>query len=150
MALTQSDSVPSVTETAACGEIAEIYADIRATLGTSVVNLIWRNLATMPDALRWTWSTVRPLYVDAAAPHAEAVRHTLSLPDLPQLSVDTLTAAGIDRTALTAIRSTLDSYYHTNRAPAPLLERRTRWPPPIQPNFRRCRRWRHWPLTCNG
>jgi len=112
--LTQSDSVPSVTETAACGEIAEIYADIRATLGTSVVNLIWRNLATMPDALRWTWSTVRPLYVDAAAPHAEAVRHTLSLPDLPQLSVDTLTAAGIDRTALTAIRSTLDSYYHTN------------------------------------
>ena len=114
MALTQSDSVPSVAETAASGEIAGIYADIRATLGTSVVNLIWRNLATMPGALRWTWSAVRPLYLGAAAPHAEAVRHTLSLPDVPQLSADTLTAAGIDRTALTAIRSTLDSYYHTN------------------------------------
>lgn len=112
--MTQSDSVPSVTETAALGEIAGIYADIRATLGTSVVNLIWRNLATMPGALRWTWSTVRPLYLGAAAPHAEAVRHTLGLPDVPQLSADTLTAAGIDRTALTAIRSTLDSYYHTN------------------------------------
>jgi hypothetical protein len=112
--LTQSDSVPSIAETAASGDIAEIYSDIRATLRTSVVNLIWRNLATMPDALQWTWSTVRPLYLGAAAPHAEAVRHTLSLPDVPQLSADTLSAAGIDRTALTAIRATLNSYYHTN------------------------------------
>ena len=76
-ALNQSESVPSFAETAASGEIAEIYADIRATLGTSVVNLIWRNLATMPGALQWTWSTVRPLYVGPAAPHAEAVRRTL-------------------------------------------------------------------------
>jgi len=112
--LTQSDSVPSIAETAATGEIAGIYADIRATLGTSVVNLIWRNLATIPDALRWTWSTVRPLYVGAAAPHAEAVRNTLSPPDVPPLSADTLTAAGIDRTALATIRTTLNSYYHTN------------------------------------
>jgi hypothetical protein len=112
--LNQSDSVPSVPETAASGEIAEIYADIRATLGTSVVNLIWRNLATLPGALRWTWSTVRPLYLGAAAPHAEAVRRTLSLPAVPPLSADALTAAGLDRAALAAIRTTLDSYHHTN------------------------------------
>ena len=112
--MNQSDSVASVAETAASGETAEIYADIRATLGTSVVNLIWRNLATLPGALRWTWSAVRPLYVGAAAPHAEAVRRTLSLPSVPPLSADTLTAAGLDRTALAAIRTTLDSYHHTN------------------------------------
>jgi hypothetical protein len=112
--LNQSDSVPSIAETAASGEVAEIYSDIRATLRTSVVNLIWRNLATMPDALRWTWSTLRPLYVGAAAPHAEAVRHTLSLPEVPPASVDALSAAGLDQTALTAIRTTLNSYYHTN------------------------------------
>jgi hypothetical protein len=112
--LNQSDSVPSVAETAASGETAEIYADIRATLGTSVVNLIWRNLATMPGALRWTWSTVRPLYTGFAAPHAEAVRRTLRLPVLPPLSADTLMAAGLDRAALAAIRLTLDSYHHTN------------------------------------
>ena len=41
-------------------------------LGTSVVNLIWRNLATMPGALQWTWSTVRPLYLGGAPIHAEA------------------------------------------------------------------------------
>jgi hypothetical protein len=114
MALTETDSVPSIAEAAATGEIADIYADIREVLHTSVVNLIWRNLATLPGALHWTWSTVRPLYVAAAAPHAEAVRRTLSLPDMPQLSLDTLAAAGIDRPALAAIRATLDSYHHTN------------------------------------
>jgi hypothetical protein len=112
--VTQSDSVPSIAESAASDDIAEIYADIRTTLHTSVVNLIWRNLATLPGALRWTWSTVRPLYLGAAADHAEAVRQTLSLPEVPPLSSDTLSAAGIDRTALAAIRTTLNSYYHTN------------------------------------
>ena len=54
-----AERVPSVLEAEAKGEIADIYADIRKVLGTSVVNLIWRNLATMPGALEWTWSTVR-------------------------------------------------------------------------------------------
>ena len=112
--MNQIESVPSVLESAASGEIAEIYSDIRTTLGTSVVNLVWRNLATIPDALPWTWSTVRPLYRGPAAVYAEAVRRTLSLPKLPRLSADTLTAAGIDRNALRDIRTILDSYHHTN------------------------------------
>jgi hypothetical protein len=57
---------------------------------------------------------VRPLYLGAAAAHAEAVRRTLSLPRLPRLSAGTLTAAGIDRNALRDIRTILDSYHHTN------------------------------------
>jgi hypothetical protein len=114
MALDQIESVPSVLESAASGEIAEIYSDIRTTLGTSVVNLVWRNLATIPDALQWTWSTVRPLYLGPAAVHAEAVRRTLSRPKVPRLSADTLTAAGIDRNAVGDIRTILDSYHHTN------------------------------------
>jgi hypothetical protein len=40
MALDQVESVPSILEAAATGEIADIYSDIRTTLGTSVVNLI--------------------------------------------------------------------------------------------------------------
>ena len=112
--MNQTESVPSVLETAATGEIAEIYSDIRSTLGTSVVNLVWRNLATIPGALQWTWSTVRPLYLGPAAVHAEAVRRTLGLPKVPRFSADTLTAAGIDRNALRDIRTILDSYHHTN------------------------------------
>ena len=108
------ESVPSVLETEAKGEIAEIYADIRKVLGTSVVNLIWRNLATMPGALPWIWATVRPLYLGTAPRHAEAVRRTIALPDLPGLSADTLLAAGIDKSDQAIIRNVLDSYQYTN------------------------------------
>ena len=46
-----AESVPSVLESDARGEIADVYADIRKVFGTSVVNLIWRHLATMPGSL---------------------------------------------------------------------------------------------------
>jgi len=108
------ESVPSVLESEAKGEIADIYADIRKVLGTSVVNLIWRNLATMPGALEWTWSTVRPLYLGDAPLHAEAVRRTIVLPDWPGFSADTLLAAGVDETEHALIRNVLDSYQYTN------------------------------------
>lgn len=109
-----AESVASILESDAKGEIAEIYADIRKVLGTSVVNLIWRNLATMPGALPWTWSTVRPLYLGAAPLHAEAVRRSIALPDWPGFSDHTLLAAGIDESDQGIIRNVLDSYQHTN------------------------------------
>ena len=112
--MNEIESVPTVLEAAATGEIADIYSDIRKTLGTSVVNLVWRNLATMPGALRWAWSMVRPLYLGPALAHAEAVRRALALPKVPELSADALAATGIGRTSLIKIREILDSYHHTN------------------------------------
>ena len=109
-----AESVPSVLESEARGEIAHIYADIRKILGTSVVNLIWRNLATMPGALEWTWSTVRPLYLGDGPLHAEAVRQTITLPDCPGFSTDTLASAGLDETERALIRDVLGSYQYTN------------------------------------
>ena len=100
-----AESVPSVLESDARGDIADIYADIRKVLGTSVVNLIWRNLATMPGALEWTWSTVRPLYRGDAPLHAETVRVTIALPDWPAFSADTLLAAGVDEAEQALIRN---------------------------------------------
>jgi hypothetical protein len=108
------ESVPSVLESEATGEIAEIYEDIRATLGTSVVNLVWRNLATLPGALPWAWSTARPLYLGVAAGHAQAVRRSLSLPKLPRFSADALSAAGHSPSDLIQIRTILEAYHHTN------------------------------------
>jgi hypothetical protein len=109
-----AESVPSVLESDAEGEIADIYTDIRKVLGTSVVNLIWRNLATMPGALEWTWSTVRPLYHGVAPLHAESIRRTIALPEIPGFSGDTLLAAGLDESERTLICRVLDSYQHTN------------------------------------
>src|SRR5260370_19294202 len=99
------ESVPSVREEEAAGEIGEIFSDIRKTLGTSVVNLIWRHLATMPGALPWTWSTVRPLYLGSAANHAEAPRRSLRLPAAARLSFGSFTAARILRAAFTEVPS---------------------------------------------
>ena len=57
-----TDPVVAVTEQNAEGQVAEIYQDIRATLGVPVVNLIWRHLATFPGALEWSWTSVKSLY----------------------------------------------------------------------------------------
>jgi hypothetical protein len=110
----RTESVPSILESEATGKVAEIYADIRQVLGTSIVNLIWRNLATIPDALGWTWSAARQLYLGPAPGYAEAVRRAIDLPAVPSFSSDELAAAGLSNDDLAKIRSILDSYHHTN------------------------------------
>jgi len=110
----RTESVPSILESEATGKVAEIYADIRQVLGTSIVNLIWRNLATIPDALGWTWSAARQLYLGPAPGYAEAVRRAIDLPAVPSFSSDKLAAAGLSNDDLAKIRSILDSYHHTN------------------------------------
>ena len=90
-----SESVPSILESEATGKVAEIYADIRQVLGTGVVNLIWRNLASIPGALEWTWSTAKPLYLGPAPGYAELLRRAIKLPAAPSFSSDTLAAAGL-------------------------------------------------------
>jgi hypothetical protein len=110
----RKESVPSILESEATGKVAEIYADIRQVLGTSIVNLVWRNLATMPGALEWTWSTAKPLYLGPAAGYAEAVRRAIDFPAVPSFSSDTLIAAGLSNDDVAKIRDILDSYHHTN------------------------------------
>lgn len=110
-----SDPVPAITEAEATGEIAEIYTDIRATLGVPVVNLIWRYLATMPGALPWTWSTVRPLYASGEVAGAAAhLRQSLVLPTQPEWPVAALEAAGLGPDARAGIRQVLTSYDRSN------------------------------------
>ena len=108
------ESVPSILESDATGKVAEIYADIRQVLGTSIVNLIWRNLATIPGALEWTWITAKPLYLGPAPAYGEAVRRAIELPVVPSFSRDTLAAAGLSNDDVARIRDILDSYHYTN------------------------------------
>src|SRR5258708_18510764 len=108
------ESVPSILESEATGKVTAIYTDIRETLGTSIVNLIWRNLATMPGALDWTWSTARQLYLGPAPGYAESVRRAIDLPAVPPFSSDTLAAAGLSNDDLTQITDILESYHYTN------------------------------------
>ena len=109
------DPVPSITEEQATGEIAALYADIRKTLGIPLVNLIWRNLATMPGALSWAWGSVKPLY-ESGRIQDEAVDliETLRLPNIPRWPRSALRAVGVDSRAESAIGEVLESYGRSN------------------------------------
>jgi len=113
--MASGDPVPSIPEAAATGEIAALYADIRETLGVPLVNLIWRNLATIPGALDWAWNTLKPLYEDGSIQaEARALRIGLSLPDVAPLPPVTLADAGLSGADLTMIGTILDSYERSN------------------------------------
>jgi len=60
--MSTADPIPALREQDATGEVAEIFADLRATLGVPFVNLIRRHLATMPGMLDWAWAVVKPLH----------------------------------------------------------------------------------------
>jgi hypothetical protein len=109
------DPVPSISEDAATDEIAVLYADIRQTLGVPLVNLIWRNLATVPGALAWAWQSVKPLY-ESRWIQSEAVDLIASqrLPDAPAWPLAVLRAVGVDQLAERSVRDVLDSYDRSN------------------------------------
>jgi hypothetical protein len=82
-----ADPFPAVAEATATGETADIFADIRATVGVRVVNLVWRHLATIDGALPWAWTAVKPLYLRGMADRAALrFREGMSLPRLESLA----------------------------------------------------------------
>ena len=110
-----SDPVPAITEAEATEETAAIYADIRRVYRVSVVNLIWRHLATFPGALPWAWETVRPLYVDGTIwREATTFRASRRLPEVVALPPEVFAAAGLGHDDLLRIRDVLDAYDRTN------------------------------------
>ncbi|MFO1157846.1 MAG: hypothetical protein U1E60_03310 [Reyranellaceae bacterium] len=100
-----SDPFPAIAEAAARGETAALFADIRATVGVRVVNLVWRHLATMDDALPWAWAAVKPLYQQGMVDQAVVrFREAMVVPALPSL-------AGREPASVDAV---LASYDHSN------------------------------------
>lgn len=113
--LSAGDPVPAIAEADATGEIAALYADIRATLGVPIVNLIWRNLAAIPGGLAWAWGAVKPLYAAGRVQNeARALRTAQRLPEMALLPAAALRACGVDAAAERTIRAILDSYDRSN------------------------------------
>ncbi len=112
-----NDPIPAIREDQATGEVAAVFADMRATLGVPFVNLIWRHLATMPGMLAWTWSVARPLHATPAlGGAAAALRHGLALPaglEQPAAAFETVGVTAADRRT---IRAMLRDYGAANAA----------------------------------
>jgi hypothetical protein len=117
-----SDPVPAITEAAATGETAVIFADIRQVLCVGVVNLIWRHLATIDGALPWAWGTLRPLYADGSViGEAMALHKELALPPMAAIPAEVYAALGLRSDDMAAIRDVLAAYDHTNAMAAVAL-----------------------------
>lgn len=100
-----SEPFPAIAESAATGQTADLFSDIRATIGVRVVNLVWRHLATLDGALPWAWQAVKPLYVQGMADRAVVgFRRQMLLPSLGSL-------AGAEPASVDAV---LASYDHSN------------------------------------
>jgi hypothetical protein len=100
-----TDPFPAIAEAEATGETATLFADIRATIGVRVVNLVWRHLATLDGALPWSWRALEPLYRQGMADRAVvAFRQEMILPSLGSL-------AGPEPASVDAV---LASYDHSN------------------------------------
>ena len=56
-----------LSETDARGEIARIYAEVRALCAVPYVSSLHRHLATRPGWLEWCWAAVRPAYLSGDA-----------------------------------------------------------------------------------
>lgn len=103
-------------ESDASGRIAEIYTDIRYSLGVPMVNLIFRHLATVPDCLEWLWEQVGSLYVSGALTAAAAdITAQQSVPALA-LAREDLLNCGLDAGAVEAVRATCAAYARANPA----------------------------------
>lgn len=109
------DPVPAVTEAAATGQVAAVFADIRATLGMPIVNLVWRHLAVRPGALAWTWAMLAPLYRSGAiAGEAAVLRERLIAPPIERWPAAAFRAVGLSDGDGAAIGHVLRAYDRGN------------------------------------
>ena len=56
-----------LAERDATGDLARIYAEIRALCAVPYVSSMQRHLATRPGWLEWSWGAIRPVFLDGTA-----------------------------------------------------------------------------------
>ncbi|MCU0887755.1 MAG: hypothetical protein MUC64_06995 [Rubritepida sp.] len=108
-------AIAAISERDAQGEIAAIYADIRATFRAGVVNLLWRHLATIDGALPWAWTALKPLFAGGhIAAAANGFRATRPLPRVLRLPREALACAGLGIAAQADVTNLLAAYDRVN------------------------------------
>jgi hypothetical protein len=75
------DPVTAIDESAAVGDTARVFAEIRRTMGVPLVTSIWRGLAGMDDSLRPAWEAAKPIY-ESGEPE-RALARSIAAANLP-------------------------------------------------------------------
>ncbi len=109
-----ADPLPEIKENAAEGRVAALYDDIRTVIGVPIVNLIFRNMATVPGCLDWAWAVIRPLYVHGEIPAAADSLTESVLPGKSANLTAPITAEGLSLTDVAEIARVLESYGRAN------------------------------------
>ncbi|RAI01599.1 hypothetical protein DLJ53_09250 [Acuticoccus sediminis] len=103
---------PEIAEAAASGAVAATYADIKATSGLAMVNLIYRHMATIPGALEWGWATIRD---SIRYPRIEGARAGLSVPAFgAPLPAEAYVSVGLREEAVRSALAVVGSYNTAN------------------------------------
>jgi len=110
------DPIPALIESSASGQMAVLFDDIKQTLKVPFVNLVWRHLATIPQALPCVWTLVKPLYSSQSFnAAADALCRLDALQSLirpvPEYVFQTCALSASD---LTEVREMLSHYNHAN------------------------------------
>ena len=107
--------IPFIVETEATGKTAALFGDIRRTMGTATVNLIWRHLATQGNSLTTLWESVKPLYTSGLLARAVGhFGHTVARPTAAAWTNETLAKAGLDPTARDTVKAVVATYNRGN------------------------------------
>lgn len=120
MVLSAASGIPETPDNQdAPAAIRALYRDIRAVMGTQVVNAVYRRVAALgPEALAQVWSRLRPIYLDGrldglaarlGGPH-------LSLDTPADRDLRTIAAnAALSKTDRRTIQAIIESYDINNR-----------------------------------
>ena len=147
MAQFGDDPVSAITEEEAAGQIAEIFADIRDTMGIPLLTSIWRTLVSVDGGLEAVWAAAKPLYLSGFPQLALAsIATSDDLPVPKPLLAGQLESAGLTSEDITSVRAIVSAYNRSNGMnmlalscllakphgdplPKPKIENVIHWPP---------------------
>jgi hypothetical protein len=110
------DPVTALSESAATGRTAEIFAEIREVMRLPLITSIWRILASIDGGLEATWEAVKPVYLsgqpDDLLERLAESDERLHLPPIPgELSE---LATGLPDDQISAVDSVFVAYNRSN------------------------------------
>ncbi len=104
-------TMAELPESAARGEHARIYEEIRVYSGVPYVSSLQRHVATMPGCLEYAWAACRPAFLDGSIPETAWQRvKMLDIAPFPSLSDAALRLLGVDVDGVLAIRNICENF----------------------------------------